>query len=36
MATAEQPKFLIQSHDNQNDTRFPTLALQVASFGARP
>jgi len=35
MATAEQLKYLIQSHYNQDDTRFTTLALQVAAHEAR-
>lgn len=35
MATAEQLKFLIQSHFEQDDTRFTTLALQVAAHEAR-
>lgn len=35
MATAEQLKFLIQSHYDQDDTRFTTLALQVAAHEAR-
>jgi hypothetical protein len=35
MATAEQLKFLIQSHYELDDTRFTTLALQVAAHEAR-
>ena len=35
MATAEQLKFLIQSHYEQNETRFTTVALQVAAHEAR-
>ena len=35
MATAEQLKFLIQSHFEQNDARFTTVALQVAAHEAR-
>ena len=35
MATAEQLKFLIQSHFENNETRFTTIALQVAAHEAR-
>jgi SpoVK/Ycf46/Vps4 family AAA+-type ATPase len=35
MATAEQIKFLIQSHFESDDVRFTTLALQVAAQEAR-
>lgn len=35
MATAEQLKFLIQSHYESDDIRFTTLALQVAAQEAR-
>lgn len=35
MATAEQLKFLIQSHFEHDETRFTTLALQVAAHEAR-
>jgi SpoVK/Ycf46/Vps4 family AAA+-type ATPase len=35
MATADQLKFLIQSHYDHDDTRFTTLALQVAAHEAR-
>ena len=35
MATAEQLKFLIQSHFEHDNTRFTTLALQVAAHEAR-
>jgi SpoVK/Ycf46/Vps4 family AAA+-type ATPase len=35
MATAEQLKFLIQSHYEQNEPRFTTVALQVAAHEAR-
>lgn len=35
MATAEQLKFLIQSHFEGDDTRFTTFALQVAAHEAR-
>lgn len=35
MATAEQLKFLIQSHYDDDHTRFTTLALQVAAHEAR-
>ena len=35
MATAEQLKFLIQSHFERDDTRFTTLALQVAAHEAQ-
>lgn len=35
MATAEQLKFLIKSHYDDDNTRFTTLALQVAAHEAR-
>ncbi len=35
MATAEQLKFLIQSHFEHNEARFTTVALQVAAHEAR-
>lgn len=35
MATAEQLKYLIQSHFEADDSRFTTLALQVAAHEAR-